>query len=147
MKTKILIVFLMTAILFNYSCNKNTDAISSNGFAGSYRGIVSDSSNGVYTSMLNDYTIIINPTNTNGQVTLTNNLIIPSSGTIIGTTFTIPQTIVSQTSSSKTIQYAIGTFSGLNNNNWNVIFYQDLINLSTGVYLSRFKRSCSLIKQ
>lgn len=67
--TKKFIPLLLTIILFNYSCKKNDEAKSSNGFTGSYRGTVSDTINGAYFATLNDYTIVINPTNTSGQVT------------------------------------------------------------------------------
>ena len=147
MKTKTFYALLMTILFISYSCKKNDDATSSNGFAGSYRGTVSDTINGAYFATLNDYTIVINPTNTSGQVTLTNNLIITNTGTISGTTFTIPQIIATQTTSSKVVESASGTFSGTNNNTWKVIFYQDQINPTTGAYISRPKRACILVKQ
>lgn len=147
MKTKSFCAILLLIILMSYSCKKNDEATSTNGFAGSYRGTVSDTINGAFFAALNDYAIIINPTNTDGQVTLTNNLILTNSGTISGTTFTIPQTVATQTSSSKVVESASGTFSGSNNNTWKVIFYQDQINPTTGAYISRAKRACVLVKQ
>ncbi len=145
--TKNIISLLLTIILINYSCKKNDEATSSNGFAGSYRGTVSDTINGAHIATLNDYTIIINPTNTIGQVTLTNNLLITNTATISGTTFTIPQTIAAQTTSSNVVESASGTFSGTNNNTWKVIFYQDQVNPTTGAFIQKAKRACVLVKQ
>lgn len=129
------------------SCKKNNDATTSNGFAGSYRGTVSDTINGAYFATLNDYTIVINPTNTPGQVTLTNNLIITNTGTISGNTFSIPLTTAAQTSTMKVVEWASGTFSGTDKNTLKVIFYQDQIKPSDGSFMARAKRACVLIKQ
>jgi hypothetical protein len=147
MTTKILTTLFLLSILISTSCKKNDDATSSNGFAGSYRGTVSDTINGSYFSTLNDYTIVINPTNTPGQVTLTNNLIITNTGTISGTTFTIPQITSTQTATNKVVESASGTFSGANNTTWKVTFYQDQMNPTTGIYTAKMKRVCVLVKQ
>jgi len=147
MKQKLFTLTILLGTIIFLSCQKNDEATSSNGFAGSYRGTVSDTINGAYFATLNDYAIVINPTNTSGQVTLTNNLILTNSATISGTTFTIPQTVATQTASSKVVEWASGSFGGTNNNTWTVIFYQDQINPTTGAYIVRMKRACILVKQ
>ena len=147
MTKKILTTSLIFLIFLNFNCKKNDEVTTSNELAGSYRGTVSDTINGAYFGTLNDYTIVINPTNTSGQVTLTNNLIITNTGTILGTTFTIPQITATQTATNKVIESASGTFSGTNNNTWKVTFYQDQINPTTGVYTAKMKRVCTLVKQ
>jgi hypothetical protein len=147
MKQKLIAFSIFAGTLFFLSCKKNNEATSSNGFAGSYRGTVSDTINGNYWATLNDYAIVINSTNTPGQVTLTNNLIITNTGTISGNNFTIPQTTATQTSSMKVVEWALGSFGGANNNTWTVTFYQDQINPNTGAYIARMKRACVLVKQ
>ncbi len=141
------ILLVLLIIIATNSCSKNSKATTSNGFAGSYRGTVKDTLNGNYAQTLNDYTIIITPTNTTGQVTLTNSIIITNTGTISGNTFNIPQTVAAQASTSKVVEWANGTFGGANNNTWNVTFYQDNINPTTGAYIARFTRTCVLVKQ
>lgn len=140
-------ILILLATFFIFSCKKNDETTSSNGFAGSYRGTVSDTINGSYFATLNDYAIVLTPTNTPGQVTLTNNLIITNTGTISGTSFSIPQTIATQTVSSKVVEWASGSFGGTNNNTWTVTFYQDQINPTSGAYIARLKRACILVKQ
>ena len=125
----------------NSSNNTNT-----NSYTGSYKGTVIDTINGSYWSTINDYTIIIVPTNTNGQVSLTNNLILTNSATISGTTFSIPQTIAAQTATTKVVEWATGNFGGPNNNTLTVNFYQNNMNLTNGSIVSTV-RSCILIKQ
>ena len=147
MKRKLASLAILFGTILFTNCKKNDEVTASNGFTGSYRGTVSDTLNGTYISTLNDYAIIINPANTSGQVTLTNNLILTNSGTISGTTFTIPQTVATQTTSSKVVESASGSFGGTNNNTWRVIFYQDQVNPTTGAYISRLKRVCTLTKQ
>lgn len=146
MKIKLLTLFIGLTIIA-ISCKKNDDATNSNGFAGSYRGTVVDTINGNYHATLNDYSIVIVATNTAGQVSLTNNLIITNSGTISGNTFTIPQTVATQTASMKVVEWATGVFTGTNNNTWKVTFYQDQINPTTNAYLTRMRRTCTLVKQ
>ncbi|MBS1665867.1 MAG: hypothetical protein JST58_00670 [Bacteroidetes bacterium] len=98
----------LATILTIIGCKKNDEIKSSNGFGGSYRGNVVDSINNSYYATLNDYTIVIVPTNTNGQVSLTNNLIITNAGVINGNTFTIPKTIAVQSAYKKVVEWANG---------------------------------------
>ena len=117
-----LLTLLISLPIIAISCKKNDDATNSNGFAGSYRGTVVDTINSSYWATLNDYAIVIVSTNTPGQVSLTNNLIITNTGTISGNTFTIPQTVATQTASMKVVEWANGVFTGTNNNTWRVTF-------------------------
>ena len=142
---KRLLVLALVCLVF--SCKKNTDANSEQGFAGSYTGSVIDSINGIYHSTLNNYTIIIVPTQTQGVVTLTNSLLITNSGTITANTFSIPTTIAAENSFMKVIEYAEGTFSGTDNNTWTVTFYQDQVDPSTNYVSANMSRSCVLVKQ
>jgi hypothetical protein len=128
-------------------CKKNSDANSTEGFAGSYTGTVIDTLNGSYHSTLNNYTIIIVPTHTSDVVTLTNSLLITNSGTITSNTFSIPTTIAAESASMKVIENAEGTFSGTDNNTWTVTFYQDQVDPSTNNVFTTMSRSCVLIKQ
>ena len=147
MKSRNLFLASITTLLILNSCSKNDQSTNSKGFAGSYRGTVSDTIDGVYLQTLNDYTIVINQTNTLGQVTLTNNIIITNTGNISGLNFSIPQTIASETPSLNVIESASGVFTGTNNNTWKVTFYQDLIDPSNGSFKQRLKRACILVKQ
>ncbi len=144
------LILLLTVITLSYSCSNSDDSNSSNNnsndFTGSYKGTVIDTINGSYWSTIYDYTIIIVPTNTNGQVSLTNNLILTNSATISGTTFTIPQTIAAQTATSQVVEWATGSFGGPNNNTLTVDFYQNNTNLTNGSVVSTV-RSCILTKQ
>ena len=148
MKINILISFL-TAILL-YSCTPDNPASSANpinNFSGSYRGTVVDSINGSYHSTISDYTIILVGTNTQGQYSLTNNLILTNTGKVNGNTFTIPLTTATQNSSMIVKEWANGTFTGFNNSNWDVTFYQNQIDVSTGSVYTRLVRKCTLVKQ
>jgi len=142
---KITLILLTITLLFN--CTKNDEATSSNGFAGTYRGVVNDTLNGDFISKLNDYAIIINPTNTPGQVSLSNNLIVTNTGTISGTSFSIPTTVSVESPNLKATEWAIGEFEGPDNNTWNVVFYQEQENPTTGDIISKLTRTCSLVKQ
>ncbi len=55
-------ILILVATFFIFSCKKNDEATSSNDFAGSYRGTVSDTINGSYFATLNDYAIVLTPT-------------------------------------------------------------------------------------
>ena len=142
------LILLLTIIALSFSCSSdsNSNNTSSNAYSGSYKGTVIDTINGSYWSTIYNYTIIIVPTNTNGQVSLTNNLILTNSATISGTTFTIPQTIAAQTATSQVVEWATGSFGGPNNNTLTVDFYQNNTNLTNGSVVSAV-RSCILTKQ
>jgi len=137
---------VITTILVS-SCTPNNPSNLINNLSGSYRGTVVDSLNGSYWSTLNDYTLILIATNTPGQYSLTNNLIVTNTGTVNGTTFTIPLTTTTQNSSMIVKEWATGTFTGSNNSNWDVTFYQNQINASNGSIISRLVRKCKFIKQ
>ena len=144
---KKIVCLLFACSLVFIGCKKNSDANSTEGFAGSYTGTVTDTLNGSYHSTLNNYTIIIVPTHTSDVVTLTNSLLITNSGTITSNTFSIPTTIAAESAFMKVIEYAEGTFSGTDNNTWTVTFYQDQVDPSTNNVFATMSRSCVLIKQ
>ena len=143
---KSILLLLLTSLLYSCSSDSNSNSTNANSYLGSYKGTVIDTINGSYWSTMYNYTIIIVPTNTNGQVSLTNNLILTNNATISGTTFTISQTIAAQTTTSKVVEWAIGNFGGPNNNTLTVDFYQNNTNLTNGTVVSSV-RSCILTKQ
>tara|TARA_Y100001954_G_C15522474_1_gene460011 strand:+ start:18 stop:452 length:435 start_codon:yes stop_codon:yes gene_type:complete len=143
---KRLLVFVFALVLLG-SCKKNSDANSEQGYSGSYTGTVIDSMNGTYHSTLNNHTIIIVPTQTQGVVSLTNGLLMTNTGNISGNTFQIPQTIAAENGFMKVIESADGTFGGPDNNTWTVTFYQDQVDTATNNVFATLSRSCVLIKQ
>ncbi len=137
---------LLGLMLLGCSNDNNSSNTNSNEYSGSYKGTVIDYINGSYQATLYNYTLILVPTNTNGQVSITNNLILTNNATISGSTFTIPQTIAAQNSTTQVIEWATGSFGGPNNNTLNVNFYQNNINLIDGSVISCV-RTCVLTKQ
>jgi hypothetical protein len=115
---------ILTLTLFVSACSKTSDDIKVADLSGSYKGNINTYMNGTLSQTLNNHTIVLVPTTVVGQVTITNNVIISTSGKISGNTLTIPKSIVASNQSFSVSEYGTGTFSG---NKLTIEFYQDQV--------------------
>jgi gamma-glutamyltranspeptidase len=141
---------LLVILLFGFGCSSDGGDggnSSNDDFSGSYRGTVVDAINGQYHATLNDYAILLTPTNTSGQVTISNSLLLTNTANIVQTNFTIPTTVATQNATIKAVEWAVGQFEGANNETLAVVFYQNHVNVNTGETISTLTRTCVLAKQ